>query len=219
MRVGVIAGWHRRILMLFPTGDGRARTSPCTNRSTLAAMEGLFHTARARRWRSSASRTWKTGGSTIRSIVPNALSFLTYRRWNAEVKGLNAFPRDQWPDNIALLYLAITSWLGWEPCSSRLWRSPAVLLWRGRLYRIAPAAVDPDAGRAVPYIANTAGWTTAELGRQPWLVYGLMRTSPGLSPNVSAANGLFTLIGFMGLYLILGILFLFLVSREVAADR
>ena len=66
-----------------------------------------------------------------------------------------------------------------------------------------------------PYIANTAGWITAEIGRQPWLVYGLMRTSEGYSKMVSAGNGLFTLIGFMGMYTVLGILFLFLVRREI----
>jgi cytochrome d ubiquinol oxidase subunit I len=56
---------------------------------------------------------------------------------------------------------------------------------------------------------------TAELGRQPWLIYGLMRTSQGFSARVSAGNTLFTLIGFMGLYMVLGILFLFLVHREI----
>jgi cytochrome d ubiquinol oxidase subunit I len=66
-----------------------------------------------------------------------------------------------------------------------------------------------------PYIANTAGWMTAEVGRQPWLVYGLMRTSVGYSPTVTAANGLFTLLGFMGLYAVLAIFFLFLVHREI----
>jgi cytochrome d ubiquinol oxidase subunit I len=66
-----------------------------------------------------------------------------------------------------------------------------------------------------PYIATTAGWMTAELGRQPWLIYGLMRTAAGLSPHVSSGNGLFTLLGFMGLYMVLGILFLFLVWHEV----
>jgi cytochrome d ubiquinol oxidase subunit I len=67
-----------------------------------------------------------------------------------------------------------------------------------------------------PYIATTAGWMTAELGRQPWLIYGLMRTIDGVSPRVSAGNGLFTLLGFMGMYMLLGILFLFLVFREIA---
>jgi cytochrome d ubiquinol oxidase subunit I len=66
-----------------------------------------------------------------------------------------------------------------------------------------------------PYIANTAGWMTAELGRQPWLVYGLMRTENGYSRLVSAGNGMFTLLGFMGIYMVLGILGLFLIRREI----
>ena len=66
-----------------------------------------------------------------------------------------------------------------------------------------------------PYIANTAGWITAEVGRQPWLIYGVMRTPAGISPQVSAGNALFTLIGFIGIYTILSILFLFLVYREI----
>jgi cytochrome d ubiquinol oxidase subunit I len=67
----------------------------------------------------------------------------------------------------------------------------------------------------LPYIANTAGWMTAELGRQPWLIYGVMRTAHGVSPRVGAGNAWFTLIGFMGLYTVLGILCLFLVYREI----
>jgi len=66
-----------------------------------------------------------------------------------------------------------------------------------------------------PYIANTAGWLTAEVGRQPWLVYGLLRTNQGYSTNVIAGNSMFTLLGYMGLYLMLGILFLFLIQREI----
>ena len=66
-----------------------------------------------------------------------------------------------------------------------------------------------------PYIANTAGWMTAEIGRQPWIVYGLMRTAGGFSPTVSAGNGLFTLLGFMGMYTLLSILFMFLIVREL----
>ena len=66
-----------------------------------------------------------------------------------------------------------------------------------------------------PYIANTAGWMTAEVGRQPWLIYGLMRTAAGASPMVSGGNTWFTLMGFMGMYTVLSILFLFLVYRVV----
>lgn len=62
----------------------------------------------------------------------------------------------------------------------------------------------------VPYVATTAGWMTAELGRQPWLVYGLFRTAEGLSPLVQSGKALFTLLGFLGLYLGLGLLFVML---------
>jgi cytochrome d ubiquinol oxidase subunit I len=66
-----------------------------------------------------------------------------------------------------------------------------------------------------PYIANTLGWMTTELGRQPWLIYGLFRTAEGHSKVVSAGDTVFTLIGFVGLYLVLGLVFLFLVGREI----
>ena len=65
-----------------------------------------------------------------------------------------------------------------------------------------------------PFIANTAGWVTAETGRQPWVIYGLMRTADGASPYVSAGNAMFTLLGFLGVYAVLSILFLLLIYRE-----
>ena len=67
-----------------------------------------------------------------------------------------------------------------------------------------------------PFIANTAGWITAELGRQPWLVYGLYRTDQGYSTVVSSGDVLFTLIGMAGMYFVLGLLYLYLIGREVA---
>ncbi len=93
----------------------------------------------------------------------------------------------------------------------------AFLLWRGRLYKAQWTQWALLLSFPLPYIANTAGWMTAELGRQPWLIYGLMRTSEGYSNTVSAGNGLFTLIGFMGLYTLLGLLFTVLVYREISA--
>jgi len=66
-----------------------------------------------------------------------------------------------------------------------------------------------------PYIANTLGWMTAELGRQPWLIYGLFHTRDGYSKVVSNGDAIFTLIGFTGLYFVLGLLFLALTGREI----
>jgi cytochrome d ubiquinol oxidase subunit I len=92
----------------------------------------------------------------------------------------------------------------------------AFLLWRKRLYTSRWALWALLLSFPLPYIANTAGWMTAELGRQPWIIYGLMRTSEGYSNTVSASNGLFTLLGFMGLYTLLGLLFTVLIYREIS---
>ena len=66
-----------------------------------------------------------------------------------------------------------------------------------------------------PYLATTARWMTTELSRQPWLVYGLLHTADGISPLVHSGNALFTLLGFLGLYLALGLLFLFLFAETI----
>ena len=89
-------------------------------------------------------------------------------------------------------------------------------LWTGRLTRSRPVLWALLLSFPFPYIATTAGWMTTELGRQPWLVYGILRTADGASPTVHSGTALFTLIGFCGLYFVLGVLFLFLIGREIA---
>jgi cytochrome d ubiquinol oxidase subunit I len=131
------------------------------------------------------------------------------------VKGLRDFPRDTWPDNIPLLYFAYHIMVGLGTILIAVMVLSAFLLWRGLLYTARPMLWVLMLFVPFPYIATTAGWITAEVGRQPWLIYGVMRTAAGVSPRVSAGNGLFTLLGFMGLYLVLGILFLWLVWREI----
>src|SRR5450432_3210648 len=98
-----------------------------------------------------------------------------------------------------ILLMAVGAWFG----------------WRGRLDQHRPLLWVLMLAFPFPYIATTAGWMTAEIGRQPWLIYGVMRTAQGISSRVSAGNALFTLIGFMGLYFVLGMLFVFLVYREI----
>jgi cytochrome bd ubiquinol oxidase subunit I len=144
------------------------------------------------------------------------LSFLTYRRWEAVVKGLKDFPRDQWPDNIPLLYYSYHIMVGLGTVLIATMALSMLQLLRKRLFETRWLLWALMLMLPFPYIATTAGWMTAELGRQPWLIYGVMRTHDGASPMVSAGNGLFTLLGFMGIYLVLGVLFLFLVTREIA---
>ncbi len=131
------------------------------------------------------------------------------------MKGLKDFPRDQWPDNIPLLYYSYHIMLGIGTSLIALMLVCSLYLWRGRLYDARALLWALMLALPFPYIATTAGWMTAELGRQPWLIYGILRTSDGVSSRVSAGNGLFTLMGFMGIYMVLGILFLFLVHREI----
>ena len=79
-----------------------------------------------------------------------------------------------------------------------------ILLWRGRLFTSKPMLWALMLAFPFTYIANIAGWMTAEMGRQPWIVYGLLRTKDAASPaeSVPAGTSLFTLLGFAGLYLL-----------------
>ncbi len=215
VRFGVIAGVIATSMMIFPTGDAQGKMVAVHQPVTLASMEGLFETANG------APIVLIGQPNTDRLQldnpieVPDVLSFLTYKHWKAEVRGLKDFPRNAWPDNIPLLYYAYHIMVGLGTLMVAVMWLSLLLLWRGRLYSSTALLWILMLSIPFPYIATTAGWMTAELGRQPWLVYGLMRTMSGASPNVSAGNGLFSLLGFMGMYMVLGILFLFMVAREI----
>ncbi|HTS66971.1 MAG TPA: cytochrome ubiquinol oxidase subunit I [Candidatus Acidoferrales bacterium] len=215
LRTGVVAGGVSTVLMIFPTGDSQGKNIAFHQPPTLAAMEGLFHTEQGAPLAIIGQPDLDRLRLDNPITVPNALSFLTYRRWKAEVRGLDAFPREQWPDNVPLLYYSYHIMVGLGTVLIAVMVLACLSLWRGMLYRSRPLWWILMLSVPFPYIATTAGWMTAEMGRQPWLVYGLMRTSAGASSQVSAGNALFTLLGFMGMYTILGILFLFLIYLEV----
>ena len=215
VRVGVTAGAISTVLMVFPTGDGQGKNIAFQQPVTLAAMEGLFETANGAPLAILGQPDVDQRRLDNPLVVPRALSFLTYRSWRAQIRGLNSFPQDQWPDNIPLLYYSYHIMVGLGTILIAVMLLCALTLWRGNLYRRAPLLWLLMLMLPFPYIATTAGWVTAELGRQPWLIYGIMRTPAGVSPHVSAGNGLFTLLGFMGIYAVLAILFLFLVYREI----
>jgi cytochrome d ubiquinol oxidase subunit I len=216
VRLGVVVGVASTILQLFPTGDAQGRMVALHQPVTLAAMEGLFTTERGAPLAIIGQPDVERMRLDNPIYIPNMLSFLTYRRWQAEVRGLEAYPREDWPDNIPLLYYSYHIMVGLGTIFIAIMVLSAWLLWNGRLFQARPMLWILMLSLPFPYIANTAGWITAEVGRQPWLIYGLMRTADGYSKNVSAGNAMFTLIGFMGMYALLTILFLFLVQREIA---
>lgn len=215
VRTGVAAGLIFSVLQLFPTGDGQGRLIAQHQPVTLAAMEALFATQPGAPLVLIGQPNVDDKKIDNPLIIPNALSFLTYRAWKAEVKGLNAFPQDEWPTSIALLYYSYHIMVGLGTLFIAIMVVAAFLLWRGKLFESRWILWALLLALPFPYIANTAGWITAEIGRQPWLVYLLMRTADGYSKTVSAGNGMFTLLGFMGMYTVLAILFLFLVRREI----
>jgi cytochrome d ubiquinol oxidase subunit I len=89
------------------------------------------------------------------------------------------------------------------------------LLWRGKLFSSRWMLWLIMLSWPLPYIATTAGWMTAEIGRQPWLVYGLIRTAQGSSPHVTAGNSLFSLLGFLGMYTVLSLLWIIVVYNHI----
>jgi cytochrome bd ubiquinol oxidase subunit I len=215
VRTGVIVGVIAALLQLAPTGDMQGKLVMEYQPATLAAMEGLFET------RDGASLAILGQPDVAKRKlenpleIPKMLSFLTYKKWNANVKGLNAFPEDQWPDKIELLYFSYHIMVGLGTIFIAIMVISAFLLWRERLFHTKWMLWVLMLSVPLPYIANTAGWMTAELGRQPWLIYGVMRTIHGASPRVGAGSAWFSLLGFMGLYVVLSILWLFLVYREI----
>jgi cytochrome d ubiquinol oxidase subunit I len=215
LKVGVLAAAGASFFQLFPSGDVQGQLVTKHQPVTLAAMEGLFHSERGAAIVILGQPNTELQRLDNPLYVPMALSFLTHRRWKAEVKGLNEFPRDQWPDNIPLLYFCYHIMVGLGTLFLAVVAGAVFLMWRGRLFTSRWMLWLVMVSSPFPFIANTAGWMTAELGRQPWVVYGLMRTADGFSHRVSAGNGLFSLLGFMGMYTLLSILFLFLMWHEV----
>jgi cytochrome d ubiquinol oxidase subunit I len=215
VRTGVIAGLVASLLAAFPTGDIQARLVAEHKPASFAAMEGHFYTE------DGASLTL-IGQPDMEELrldnpvkVPNMLSFLTYNRWDAEVVGLTEFPRDEWPDNVPMVYYGYHVMVGLGTIFIAITALSVLLLWRRRLYDARGMLWALMLAIPFPYIANTAGWMTAEMGRQPWVIHGLMRTAEGSSPHVSAGNVWFTLLGFMGLYALLSMLFFFLGTRII----
>jgi cytochrome d ubiquinol oxidase subunit I len=147
-------------------------------------------------------------------FVPDILSFLAYGNFNANVKGLNAYATALWPP-VELTYYAYHVMVGLGTIFVAVAALAVAMLARKRLYSTRWLLWALMLLMPFPFIANEAGWMVTEVGRQPWIIYGIMKTADGVSPTVAAGETIFTIIGFAGLYFLLGVLFLFLVLREI----
>lgn len=208
--LGVGVGAFFALTQLFPTGDMDSRNVTAYQPVKLATMEGLFET----RYGAPLAIIGmpSTGQRRLLDpiVVPDALSYLAYGSFRAEVKGLNAYPQDLWPP-VQLPYYAYHIMVGLGTIFIAVLLLGAFLWWRRALFTSRWFLWVLMLLLPFPYIANEAGWVVTEVGRQPWLVYGLLRTAAGSSPTVAAGETIFTLLGFAGMYALLGVLSLFLV--------
>jgi cytochrome bd ubiquinol oxidase subunit I len=215
IKVGVVTALIASIVILFPTGDFHGKMLARHQPVALAAMEGKFRTSER------ADLAIIGQPDVVRRrldnpiVVPAILSYLAYGSFGAEVKGLDAFPRDQQPDNIELLYYSYHIMAGLGTLFIALTILSGFMLWRGTLLRSRVMLWIWMLAFPFPYIATTMGWMTAEVGRQPWTVYGLQRTVEGSSPTVTGGAIVFSLLGFMAMYLVIGVLFLYLAMKII----
>ncbi|ANW95612.1 cytochrome BD ubiquinol oxidase subunit I [Wenyingzhuangia fucanilytica] len=216
LKTGVIIGLISSLLVAFPTGDLNAKNVAKYQPASFAAMEGIFETEEA------GAEIVLIGQPNMvekkldnKIAVPNILSFLTYQEWDKQIIGMDHFTKDELPDNIPALYYSYHIMVGLGTIFIGIMGISMLFLYRKKLYNFKPLLWTILFLVPFPFIANITGWYTAELGRQPYLVYGLLKTVDGVSPTVSSGNTLFTLLGFVALYMLLGLLFLVLVGKTI----
>lgn len=215
LRLGIIAGIVSCTLQVFPTGDLHGKYLAKNQPAAIAAMEGLFHSEKGAGMILMGQPNYESQTIDNPLVVNNVLSFLIYGTTAAEVEGLDHFPKDQWPSTLPLLFYSYHIMVGLGTWFGALMALAAFFLWRGKLYSARWILWPILLSWPLPYIATTAGWMTAEIGRQPWLVYGLLRTSQGSSAHVTASNSLFTLLGFLGMYTVLSLLWILIVYTHI----
>lgn len=192
------------------SADGVAKNQP----AKLAAMEGHYDTlAKADMYIIGWVNQQKQEPHGLN--IPGGLSFLIHNNFNTPVRGLNSFKKDERPPQVNAVFqfyhimiitgvamIALTLLACWY------WKK-GVLFEKKWLMHVFVWAV------LLPQIANQCGWFTAEMGRQPWVVYGLLRTSDALSKTVTAHQVVFSLILFAFVYALLLVLFLYLLNKKI----
>jgi cytochrome bd ubiquinol oxidase subunit I len=217
MRVSTIVALISCILVIFPTGDRNGKMVAKYQAPGLAAMEGRFEGGPQADIAliGQPDMEHKRLDNALR--VPAVLSYLAYGTFGSDVKGMNEFDQKDLPDNVELLYFAYHIMAGLGTLFILISCASVIMARRGTLYTCKPMLWILLCAVPFPYIATSMGWITAEIGRQPWIVYGLQRTRDAASPLVTGGNVAFSALGFMGMYLLIGMLFLYLEFRIIAA--
>ncbi|MDP2854984.1 MAG: cytochrome ubiquinol oxidase subunit I [Smithellaceae bacterium] len=178
-----------------------------------AAMEGLFNTTRG-------ANIYVIGyvdeakEKTYGIYIPKGLSFLYNFDFNSEIKGLNDVLKENWPP-VNLVFQSYHIMVGLGMIFIALGLLGAWLLWTGKLYTAKWYLFCLPFLIPLPHLAHETGWITAEVGRQPWIIYGLMKTANAASVVVSAGEIAFSLVMFSLIYLLLFVMFVLLFVKIV----
>jgi cytochrome d ubiquinol oxidase subunit I len=216
LAIALLVGGPPAVLQPF-SGDLAARQVARYQPAKLAAMETVFHTERGAPLILGGWPDMAAGTTRYALRIPHGLSLFAFHDPDAEVKGLDAIPRDEWPNVQAVhwsfqlmvalgSYMAIVAlWGAWVWGSGK--REGGSVLAKNRWLLWALAIATP-----MGFLATEAGWMTTELGRQPWVIYGVMRTRDAVTPmpGLVVPFILFTL-----LYCFLGAIVAWLLYRQI----
>jgi cytochrome d ubiquinol oxidase subunit I len=197
------------------SGDLSAKHVARHQPAKLAAMEGQFRTERGAPLRIGGWPDEEAGVTRYAIEVPRALSLLAFNDPEAEVKGLDAVPRADWPP-VRVVHVAFQVMVGCGTLLAAVAVAGAVLAWRrrglpdARWYLRTLVACGP-----LGFVALEAGWTVTEVGRQPWIVHGVMRTADAVTPMPGLVVPLVT---FSLVYVFLSFVVVYLLRRQVFAS-
>lgn len=201
------------VLLQLWSGDSTGRGVAVNQPIKLAAFEGVFETK-------VPTSMWAFGRvnaqeNRVEGVeIPGLLSFLVYRNFKQAVPGLDQFPRELWP-NVRIVFQTyhgmIMMW-GFMFLGALI----GLIAWkRGRIVESKWTLRYLVIAILFPQIGNQLGWYSAEMGRQPWVVYGLLRTQDGVSPNVQPAQVIFSLILFSVIYALFFVMFIYLMDKKI----
>ncbi|HOF06191.1 MAG TPA: cytochrome ubiquinol oxidase subunit I [Syntrophales bacterium] len=211
-RIGATFGLVSALLVVL-VGDFHGAEVGKAQPAKLAAMESLWETQRAVPFYLILVPDPQKERNALELLgIPKMVSFLAFKDGNAEVKGLKDFPRDERPP-VWATYVGFRLMVGLGGLFILLSALAAFLSWKDLLERYPLFLKVLLLALPLPYLAGELGWIVAEVGRQPWIVYGVLKTSAAASRGVSALQAVVSLAGFMILYGFLGAVNFYLLAK------
>jgi cytochrome d ubiquinol oxidase subunit I len=212
-KIALIVASISGLLQLF-TGHHSAKGVSINQPAKLAAFEGHYDSFKTADMYLLGVVNQET--KTVSGLkIPNGLSFLLYNNFTTPVKGLNAFSENNRPRQVNAIFQTYHLMVAMGIAMIGLTLFALILWWRGKLFHYKWLMLMFSFSVLLPQLANQLGWFSAEMGRQPWVVYGLLRTSDALSKAVRADQVLFSLFLFTFIYLVLFALFIYLLNKKI----